>query len=99
MVENANVNENPLRLDPGDYVYLRDDTTGRGKKLKSRYTGPYVVHDISSPHLVVLANPDTKRVLKHAVHINRLKIAYVRVPNPSPYFPGTVVKNEGFIQQ
>ena len=93
MVDRMNCKTNPLNLKEGDYVYLLDETSGKAKKLKPKYTGPFVVHDIASPHMILLAHPDTKRVQKHPVHINRLKMAYVRVPEPSPFFPDKVVLN------
>ena len=94
MVERANETTNPLTLQSGDYVYMIDDTKGKGRKLKPQYTGPYVVTDMVSPHMVSLKNPETNKSLKNAVHLDRLKMAYIREPNPVPYFADKVVTNK-----
>ncbi|CAC5361631.1 unnamed protein product [Mytilus coruscus] len=60
--------------------------TGQGQKLKYRYAGPYIIHKIHSPHMVVLKDPDSQKCLPNPIHINRIKPAYVRLPNPAQYF-------------
>ena len=47
--------------------------------------GPFVIDKFSSPHMAVLRNPDTGLCLERPVHLNRLKMAYVREPQPTPY--------------
>lgn len=44
------------------------------------------MHQIVSPHTVLLRNTDTKEILPKPVHLDRLKLACVRSPNPGPYF-------------
>ena len=86
MVERYNRKSNPLHLSVGDYVYMLKDPTGQGRKLQSKYSGPYVVQSIKSGYLVRLKDPTTDKILKNDVHLDRLKVAYIRAPNPSDYF-------------
>ena len=107
MVMRANANENPLFLQKGDYVYLLSEPIGKGRKLTNRYTGPFVVHELLTPHMVTLINPETGRKQKSPVHLDRLKMAFVREPNPVPYFVDRVVtkindpktESEGTLQE
>lgn len=94
MLKRANENINPLKVEHGDYVFLLSETAGVGQKLRNKYIGPFVIDRISSPHLVVLRNPDTGICLKTPVHLNRLKMAYVREPQPIPYFMSRVATCE-----
>lgn len=91
MLERVNRHTNALSLSPGDFVYLRTDIKGIGQKLQSNYTGPFVVVSLSSPHLAVLKNPETGNMLKNPIHLDRLKMAYVRVPAPQSFFEPKVV--------
>ena len=50
MAQRENKRTNPLNLKVGDYVYMLTDPTGKGRKLQSKYSGPYVVDKINSPH-------------------------------------------------
>lgn len=86
MTERCNKKINPLKLDVGDYVYMLADPTGQGRKLQPKYNGPYIVHSIVSDHIVKLRMPETGKVLKNDVHLDRLKIAYIRAPQPTDYF-------------
>ena len=86
MVERVNDSLNPLQYAEHDYVYLSKNPTGQGQKLKYRYAGPYIIHKIHSPHMVVLKDPDSQKCLPNPIHINRIKPAYVRQPNPAQYF-------------
>ncbi|KAJ8306834.1 hypothetical protein KUTeg_014918 [Tegillarca granosa] len=52
--------------------------------------GPLVVHALCSDHLVTLSDPKTNTVNKQPVHLNRVKIAYVREPTPSSYFVSNI---------
>ncbi|VDI79601.1 Hypothetical predicted protein [Mytilus galloprovincialis] len=70
------------------------EVVGPGKKLQPKYAGPYVVHEILSPHLVKLREKDSGKLFKNPVHLDRLKIAFVRAPNPTNYFIPISVKNE-----
>ncbi|CAC5391249.1 unnamed protein product [Mytilus coruscus] len=44
------------------------------------------ITNIPSEHLILLRDPNGKRKFKQPVHINRLKLANIREPNPKPYF-------------
>ena len=86
MVEKANTQLRPLLLQKNDYVFLHKEPTGKAHKLQNNYAGPYVVHSIPSEHTVTLKDPITNKFLENAVHINRLKRAFVREPTPSDFF-------------
>ena len=94
MLERANKNTNPLALSVGDYVYMHSEVKGRGAKLKPNFTGPYIVVEQPSAHMVTLKDTQTQKVLKHAIHLDRLKMAYVREPNPQPYFRDSVIAHK-----
>ena len=93
MLDRENAKTHPLQVKPGDYVYLNQTSTGKGQKLQPQWTGPFVVDQVPSPHTILLKNPATGRCQRHPIHINRLKMAYVRESNPSPYFLDRVVTN------
>ena len=93
MVSRVNDKTNPLSLQPGDFVYLRDEPTGPGRKLQKVFSGPYVVGSLPSPHMAILKNPQSNTNLKHPIHLDRLKMAFVREPNPCPYFLDKVTTN------
>ena len=78
MCFHANKKLHILNLKKGDYVYMRNFSKEKGAKLSNSYTGPFVVHEIQSEHLVFLIDPSNKRTFKHPVHINNLKIAHLR---------------------
>ncbi|CAC5414951.1 unnamed protein product [Mytilus coruscus] len=82
MEENANFKLNELKLSIGDYVYLQRTLTGQGTKFQPLYDRPFVVNSIPSPHLIKLRDPSGKRKIKSPVHINRLKLAHIRAPDP-----------------
>ncbi|MCG8077951.1 MAG: DDE-type integrase/transposase/recombinase, partial [Candidatus Thiodiazotropha taylori] len=94
MLERANKNSDPLPIKEGDYVFLLTERTGVGQKIQNKFTGPFVIHRCISPHMVLLRNPDNGTVHKSEVHIDRLKMAYVREPDPTPYFLSKVVTAE-----
>ena len=66
MVSRANNKMSPLDLTIGDYVYLRDEPTGQGQKLQAKFSGPYVVNQIPSPHLIQLRDPTFKKTFPNA---------------------------------
>ena len=68
-------------MEVGDFVYLHVDHSAIGSKLEYKYTGPYVVHAITSPHIVTLRDQATG-TLKPNIHLNRLKAAHVRTNDP-----------------
>ena len=86
MEETMNAKIHELELSIGDYVYLEAEVTGQGRKFQNTYNGPYTVTGIPSPHLISLRDPEGKRKFKRPVHVNRLKLAHVRAPDPHPYF-------------
>jgi hypothetical protein len=45
------------------------------------------VTEVLSNHLIRLRDPERKRNFQNPVHINRLKMAHIRAPNPQNYFP------------
>lgn len=71
-------------------IYLRKDPTGPGQKLKFKYAGPFIIHEIRSPHMFIIKDLNTQKCLPRAIHINRLKSAYVRQPNPIQYLMDSV---------
>ncbi len=60
MLDRANETTHPLNVAPGDYVYLHTENTCVGQKLQNKYTGPFVIDKIISPHLVELRNPENR---------------------------------------
>ncbi|CAC5403777.1 unnamed protein product [Mytilus coruscus] len=94
MIERANQKAHNLSLEKGDYVYLGKDPRGAGQKFKLKHAGPYIIHRINSPHLYSLIEPKTNKVIPQPVHINRLKPAYIRVPNPCEYFMDRVISKQ-----
>lgn len=86
MTSSTNVNRQMLTLSTGDYVYITDETVGSAKKLKNWFKGPYVVHEVQSPHMVFLRDPSNGKVLPQSVHIDRLKMAYVRHPESNNFY-------------
>lgn len=85
MEQRENKKHNEIKLKEGDYVYLEIEPSGQGSKLKKNCEGPFVVRVVLSDHRVQLSDPKGKRTFKTPVHINRLKIAHVREPNPQPF--------------
>ena len=79
-------NTDTVKFEKGDFVYLSEQPTRPAQKLQFRYSGPYIIHEIPSSHMVLLQNPTTKQCFKNPVHINRIKQACVRQPEPSPFF-------------
>ncbi|VDH94330.1 Hypothetical predicted protein [Mytilus galloprovincialis] len=86
MVETENKNAHELDLTVGDNVYLSREPVGQGRKFQHIYDGPFTVTCLPSAHLVILRDPTGKRNFRRPVHINRLKLAHIRVPLPAPYF-------------
>ncbi|CAC5391981.1 unnamed protein product [Mytilus coruscus] len=81
--ENLKTNTSNLKLSIGDYVYLQREPTGVRRKFQPIFDGPYIVNNIPSSHLIKLRDPTGKRKLSDPVHINRLKIAHIRAPDPA----------------
>jgi hypothetical protein len=94
MLERANEKTQPLSISIGDYVYLLHKTNGKAQQLQSKYKDPFVVNKYISPHSVILGDPQSTKCMTNPVHLNRLKMAYVREPTPKPYFLGKVVTCE-----
>jgi hypothetical protein len=54
-----------------------------------------LLNEILSPTLVKLKDKNTGKLFKNLIHMDRLKIAFVRAPNPTNYFiQEPVVANE-----
>lgn len=85
MVTSANKTSKELNIQERSYVYLQTETSGEGQKLQNRFSGPYVVEQLSSPHMVVLRDPATNKLL-NPVHRDRLKTAFIREPTPTNFF-------------
>lgn len=85
MVASANKTSKELNIQERSYVYLQTKTSGEGQKLQNRFSGPYVVEQLSSPHMVVLRDPATNKLL-NPVHRDRLKTAFIREPTPTNFF-------------
>ena len=85
MISHANAKRETVKLSSGDYVYLTDESCGSARKLRNNFNGPYVVDIVLSPHLVQLRDPSNDKVLPQPIHINRVKLAYVRHPSPTNY--------------
>ena len=49
---------------------------------------------INSPHLVTLRQKSTGKLFKNPVQLDRLKVAYVRAPNPTNFYIPKIVTNE-----
>ena len=97
MIDNANKHiDKETVFEKSDYVFLSEQPTGQGQKLKHKFSGPYVIQDIATNHMVQLRDPTGKRQFPDCVHKERLKPAYIRQPNPSPYFK--VIKSTKDIQ-
>ena len=94
MIERANKDSDPLHVKEGDYVFLLTERTGAGQKIQNMFTGPFIIHRCVSPHMFLLRNPDNGTIHKSEVHIDRLKMAYVRESEPTPYFLSKVVTAE-----
>lgn len=85
MEKQANEKLHEIKVSVGDYVYLAKEPTGQGQKLKPNFEGPFIVHAVLSNHRVNLRDPKAKRTFKQPVHMDRLKIAHVRAPDPQPF--------------
>ncbi|WAQ98060.1 POL4-like protein [Mya arenaria] len=86
MTSEVNAKRQILQLQSGDYVYITDESSCTAKKLKNHYKGPFVVDTVVSPHMVLLSDPLSHKVIAQSVHIDRLKMAYVRQPKPYNYY-------------
>ena len=86
MEERENQIIHPLKLSIGDYVYLHKEPVGPGRKLQPIFSGPYVVTQKHSNHLVKLRDPSGNKKFRRPIHINRLKKAHIRIPNPTHCF-------------
>jgi hypothetical protein len=75
-----------LSLDVGDYVYITNESNVTARKLRHHFKGPYVVHEMPSPHMAVLRDVPSDQVLPKPVHIDRLNhlTNYIRVKTKLP---------------
>lgn len=87
MLDNANKDIiTETIFENGNYVFLSENPTGQGQKLKYKFTGPFVIENVLTDHMVLLRDPTGKRQFNDGIHKDRLKQGYIRKPNPSPYF-------------
>ena len=86
MLNRANDKAKMLELTKGDYVYLDDLPSGLAKKLRNYYSGPYIVEAVTSPHTVMFVDPSEMKTFTEPIHLDRIKIASVRVPEPLNIF-------------
>ena len=86
MLTRANDKVEMLQVTKGDYVYLEDQPAGAAKKLRNYYSGPYVVETVSSPHTVMLFDPNGVKTFSEPIHIDRIKHASVRISEPLNFF-------------
>lgn len=86
MLNRANDKAKMLELTKGDYVYLDDLPSGSAKKLRNYYSGPYIVEAVTSPHTVMLVDPSEIKTFTEPIHLDRIKIASVRVSEPLNFF-------------
>ena len=96
MTQRENKRTNPLNLNVGDYVYMLTEPTSKGRKLQSKYSGPYVVDKINSPYLVTLRQKSTGKLFKNPVHLDRLIVVYVRAPNPTNFYIPKIPYKRGY---
>ena len=94
MLDRVNSDKIPTNFNVSDYVYFLKEPTGQGQKFKNKFAGPYVVSDIHSPHMYKLKDPCTGKLFSQPIHVNRIKSAYMRVPNPSNYFLDQVITQQ-----
>ncbi|GFO28343.1 retrovirus-related pol polyprotein from transposon [Plakobranchus ocellatus] len=85
MCAKANLKIHPLTVQTGDYVYLNAECSGPARKFHYSYSGPFVIHEVKSNHIVVLCDPHRDKLFPN-IHLNRCKKAYVRANNPSFVF-------------
>ena len=73
---------------------LTVEKTGAGQKVQNIFRGPFVIHRCVSSNMFLLRNPENGTICKSEVHLDSLKMAYIRKPEPTPYFLSKVVTAE-----
>ena len=86
MLNRANQGKDILKLAPGDYVYLADESNVAARKLRHQCAGPYVVDEVVSPHMITLIDPEGQKQFSKPIHLDRVKPAYVRQETPGNFF-------------
>ncbi|GFO13523.1 retrovirus-related pol polyprotein from transposon 17.6 [Plakobranchus ocellatus] len=84
----ASLSQNSLLSDTaeiGDFVYLNAEYSGSARKFHYSYSGPFVIHEVKSNHIVVLRDPHRDKLFPN-IHLNRCKKAHVCANNPSFVF-------------
>ena len=66
----------PKEFSPDTLVLLKNSQrkSKKGDKMKSRWLGPYLIHEVLGKGVYRLSNPETGVVLKTAVNQCRLKL-------------------------
>ena len=91
MVKRALEKSNHPQLKVGDVVYLYTPViaTGNSTKLSRPWVGPYyIVEKLSDIH-VKIRRKDNNTIVKNRIHINRLKLGYLRSDQPDDPTPPT----------
>jgi len=73
--ERYNQTVRPFQVRKDMLVYLKNDSkrVGISQKLQKEFLGPYKVVEVLSDHSVRLRNQANQKILKHPVHIDRIK--------------------------
>jgi hypothetical protein len=71
----------PFAVQEGMLVYLYNDAKKQGlsSKLQQEFTGPYKILEVLSEHSVKLRNEKNQKILRHPVHVDRLKPMVERI--------------------
>lgn len=79
----------PKEFSPDTLVLLKNSQreSKKGDKMKSRWLGPYLIHEVLGKGVYRLSNPETGVVLKTAVNQCRLKLYNEPPSRPSPEKP------------
>jgi hypothetical protein len=91
----VNRNMRPFQVKKDMKVYLRNDVKKQGvsHKLQKEFIGPYEIVEVLSDHSLKLRNLANKKVLKHPVHVDRVKPVIERMEDISEEDPALVEGN------
>jgi len=73
--ERYNQTARPIQVQKDMLVYLKNDSkkVGLSQKLQKEFIGPYKIVEVLSDHSVRLRNQANQKILKHPIHIDRIK--------------------------
>ncbi|GFO08875.1 polyprotein of retroviral origin [Plakobranchus ocellatus] len=86
MCDKANRKIHPLTVQTGDYVYLNAEYSGPARKFHYSYSGPFLIHEVKSNHIVVLRDPQKNKLFPN-IHLNRCKKATQTIGDVSVNHP------------